>query len=341
MVMENIDDKIWQYGLLSEDEKKDLEAYIEKHEALEPLLAEVKALYRLLVDARVLTVDSIDRADSGVTGTDEAGNDEVAIAYYIAHESFAAVGAPAFMADGYDRLREQVQHNMKAREQYDAIKLRMEEVASYSDPVNQFEQLTGHRIDEMPLVDKRGLHFGRNDRPPIVREPSLRISKWSTVTGALLVVVVLMGIMLNTNRLERMAYMDPEAVLQVTPSTVRGSQDVSLSAIDMQRLEARQYQLREGVLAFLNAQQNWLNVYYTFEIDGLNQAEKVISALKQDLHEQPQAGDDWIFNETTFVLAKVYLAQERVTDARNVLMEIVGQEGGISEKAAALLERLQ
>ena len=323
--MKKLEDKIWQFGLLSREEQIAVELQANDHHELATVLTEVKALYQLL-------------AESGMM--DDNDPSDLALAYYVAQESFASAGAPAKMAIAYQHLAKKVQQDEGCYNRYKMIQARMEEVAGYSDPVTEFEKLTGHKIQDIPVVDKRKMIFGREDRGPIVREPVLHQNKWSSSIAVILVLGI-MGVLIGNNRLERLAYMEPETVARLAPSEFRGIDELPAGEqIDEPFMNQQQALLKEGILAFLSAQNSWMNIYYTYDHQRLAEAEQVVLSLKETMSQQGSGINGWLLNEINFVLAKIYLAQDKLEEARAHLEVIQQQPGDIYNKARQLLDRL-
>ena len=319
--MKKLEDKIWQFGLLSPEEQVAVELQVQQDADMAIVLEEVKILYQLLKESQLI---------------DDTQSD-LAIAYYIAHKSFASAGAPAKMAVAYEQLEQQVREDEDVHKRYKLIQARLEEIASYSDPVTQFEELTGHNIHDIPVADKRKMIFDRKDRGPIVREPGFRQNKWVS-SAALVVAIGFLGILLGNNRLERLAYLEAETVVLLSPSEFRGSAEVA--RVFEPEMIQQQALLKEGVLEFLNAQDSWMNVYYTYDRESLFRAEQVIISLKKTLDQQSDLVDGWLLNETSFVLAKIYLAQHRLEEAKGLLEEVEHHPGDLYNKARQLLDRL-
>ncbi|MFK7847805.1 MAG: hypothetical protein AB8G77_21110, partial [Rhodothermales bacterium] len=138
--MDNIEDRILNYGLLPAEEQQVVDQYVLGHPEFASMLDEVKALYALVDRSELQKTDRLQ---------------DTALAYYIAQAHLATKEIPtAEMTLAYNKLKHQIEHDEDVRTRYDAIKSRMAEIANQSDPLAQFEKLSGHTIDNIPLPAK-------------------------------------------------------------------------------------------------------------------------------------------------------------------------------------------
>lgn len=347
--MDNIEDRILNYGLLPAEEQQVVDQYVLGHPEFASMLDEVKALYALVDRSELQKTDRLQ---------------DMALAYYIAQTHFGATEAPtAEMTLAYNKLKHQIEHDEDVRTRYDAIKSRMAEIVNQSDPLAQFEKLSGHTIENIPLPAK-GPVVGRGavkeggastdnsvkekavDWVPVKRKQGITTRRWVTSASFLVLSsIAVFFIALHGNRLERMAYLDPEAFYANAPSGLRGTNPGWASADgvgdEMSGVRAAELntlsgvRFKEGTDIVFGAQHSILNRFYTYDLDALSKAEVIFDSILQE-----QGLDAQLASEVKFALAKVYLAQRRTKEARDLLDDVAQFDGLWATEASQILDKL-
>ncbi|MFK7847777.1 MAG: hypothetical protein AB8G77_20965, partial [Rhodothermales bacterium] len=239
----------------------------------------------------------------------------------------------------------------------------MAEIANQSDPLAQFEKLSGHTIDNIPLPAKgpvvgskpakEGGAANNNsvkekavDWVPIKRKQGITTRRWVTSASFLaLSSIAVFFFALHGNRLERMAYLDPEAFYTNAPSGLRGIDPGMVSADgvgdEMSGVRAAELntlsglRFKEGAGIVFDAQHSILNRFYTYDLDALSRAEVIFNSILQE-----QGLDAQLASEVKFALAKVYLAQHRTKEARDLLDDVAQFDGIWATEASQILDKL-
>ncbi|MFB3133085.1 MAG: hypothetical protein ACE10K_11240, partial [Rhodothermales bacterium] len=119
------------YNELSPEEQRDVEQHVREHPELAPLLDEAQAFAALLQEAHLLHADP--------------PGDE-ALAYYIATRHVSRHPLPDSLQEAFARIESRLTSDASLRTRYEKLAGRMALLETTSDPVEQFERLTGHRI---------------------------------------------------------------------------------------------------------------------------------------------------------------------------------------------------
>ena len=133
--MLKIEEQIEQYALLSPEERQEVDTYVAAHPEWTSALDEAKRLAALLRDARLL---------------DEAPPGDEALAYYLAAQG---LGPTSGAQDVYHRIEAQIEADPALRARADALAERLRELDAASDPVAQFERLSGYKLPPPPPGD--------------------------------------------------------------------------------------------------------------------------------------------------------------------------------------------
>ncbi len=333
--MDNIEDRILNYGLLPAEEQKAVDLYVLEHTEYAVILDELKTLYALI---DVTELQNKDRLR------------ETALAYYIAQEHLLSRGMPDEMTQSYNKLKHQIDHDEEVRAQYLAIKSRMEEVANQSDPLAQFEKLSGHRIDTIPMPAEKENAEKENrvkekavDWAPVKRKQNILKRRWATYsTMVVLASAVVFSLAMHENRLERMGYLNPVAKYGDATSGLRGGNHMAAT----EPLTTEQHSLylehklvqerfEEGVDIVLGAQHTTLSLFYSYDLDALSKAEVIFNTILQG-----NVRDKELTKRVKFALGKVYLAQRRADDARKLLEDVAQSNDVWATEASRLLDKL-
>lgn len=326
--MDNFEEKVYSYGMMSPDEQQRINLFVLKHPEYAETLEEVKELYSLLQKAQIMQ---------------DKMPDDVALAYYVAQENLQSASVPDGMAAVYAKLKEQVESNVEVFEQYQAIKKRMEAVAAQSNPLAEFERLTGVDVGGMPRVAKvPSFQNGKKERPPLVRERSLTDSRWARASLYTLAAIgIAFLFILQDNRVAKMAYLDPVAFHQSHVSALRGAEssnggEVSASG-ESEAIKRSELRVRfdQGLEMMYQSQKTKLSLFYAHDLDMLKKAEDQFTDILQ-----AEVSGVLLKDEVSFVLAKIYIAQHRFDEARVLLREVAHPRGSLAGEANLLLEKL-
>lgn len=352
--MDNIEDRILNYGLLPADEQKAVDLYVLEQTEYATMLEEVKALYALIDKSELQNRDRLQ---------------DTALAYYIAHEHLMVKGGAGEMARAYDKLQRQIEEDQEVHARYLSIKSRMEELANQSNPLARFEELSGHKIDEMPMPASRStINEGTKkenrakenrakengtkenrvkekavDWAPIKRRRISLTRSWAAYTTiGVLSFIAVFSFAMYENRLERMGYLEPVAKYGDATSSLRGGYSIrphGLHTSEQREMylaqKLQQDRFEEGVDIVLRAQHTTLNLFYSYDLDELNKAEEIFNTILQG-----KIIDDRLTKRVRFALGKVYLAQRRTDEARELLRDVAQYNDVWAIEASRLLEKL-
>lgn len=306
----NIEKDIWRYGQLPEEMQQKIDLYVKDNIAFAEVLEQVKLLYQILPQSYVFTAEPADDA---------------ALSYYIANQYLGQAHVlPDVLRIGYETMKKRIDSDPALHERYETLRHRMEHIMNHSDPLKQFEALTGHRIEAAPKTV--GLYA--QDRSSSV--PSGIADKlWSlhVTRGALALVVVLLGTwLLYGNRTARLAYTD-RALLTIDHANLSFRGDLAGTSASLDR------QFVYGQSALEESQHRWLGVFYTFDQERLELAETYFTNVLA-------SSDIELVERSNFLLGKIELAKGNVAEARGYLQKAAAENAIYSDEASSLLERL-
>ena len=312
--MEQVLEKIWSYGSLSDRERADVEKFVSVNEEYAPLLEDSKRLHALFEQAGVFASDS---------------SDTIALAYLVAHDQLASGVAPGILEKAYERLYNKIETMPHALDRYTKVRERMEEVAESSDPISQFELLSGFSVDldYSESEDRRRPRENRfvKDRPSVKRR-SMR----SLVPFRARASLVLIGCMLvfyisySTNRIARNAFTSSDVLLIDVIVEKRGVDDYAKPVSPDVVFTFAQRALYES-------QKVWFGIYYSFDQQKLKEAEELLLRVRNN-----PSSSSFLLEESTYLLAKVYLAQKSYSEAAILLDELITMRSRRLEEALQL-----
>lgn len=299
--------------MLTDQEKRELEAQVANNAEYRALLEDSKAVHVLLNDAGVFARGS---------------EDEIALAYLVAHNQVTSGRAPDILEKAYKQLQHKIEAMPKAKERYMQVRVRMEEIATTSDPIAQFEQLTGYNT-EKDFAEVKEVHGlkGRQyagDRSSIKREGErvFRIRTWSRLVLACSVVLLSLGYYFN--RIDRNAYTTADVLLVHEIVEERGLDE-------FQKPVSPDVVFTFAQRAVYESQNVWFGVYYTYDQQRLGKAQELLDRVRQDSLSSP-----FLLEESTYLLAKVHLAQKDFNQAALLLDELITLRGRRLEEAKEL-----
>ena len=312
--MEQVIEKIWSYGTLSSEERIALDAFVSVNATYAPLLEDSKRLHNLLREASVFTGDSFD---------------DVALAYLVAHDQATSGILPSALEGVYRQLHKKIEAMPQAKKRYLKVRARMEEIAMHSDPVSQFEQLTGYSMggdkEEQVVPEVNSVWAGAKDRPGVARKHLARTVRWGIRSAmALAACMVFIFIGYYTNRIARSAYTSTDVLLVEEVLEERGLGDYSPPVSPDVVFTFAQRAIHES-------QKIWFGMYYTYDQDKLEIAEQLLGKVRQD-----SLASSFLREESTYLLAKVYMAQKEYTEAAQLLDELISLRSRRLEEALKL-----
>jgi len=303
------------YNELSPEEQRDVEEHVREHPELAPLLDEAQAFAALLQEAHLLHADP--------------PGDE-ALAYYIATRHVSRHPLPDSLQEAFARIESRLTSDASLRTRYEKLAGRMALLETTSDPVEQFERLTGHRIaPAMHPAAEPETEATASSAVAVIYRLWRRTGQWAA--AAVIFCLALYGTLalvseVSRSDLERLAaFEDFEAEgLRmrggVTQPDYVSSEDLYKRALPLLR-EARMHTF--GL--FPHYDQALLN-----EVAGM---------LERVVAQDPD--DSALRSEANYLLAKIRLAQEDAAGAKATLEAVLVGSGWKTTEASALLKELE
>lgn len=320
MTDQPIQDKIPLFPLLDDADRADVEAYVEANPEWASVLDEARALGDLLADARLLVQDPAS---------------EEALAYYLAHQHVDHHEPQPLLRQAFERIEEQLEQHPGLRERRQRMQERLRELEAASDPVAQFERLTGRSLGEVEQAGERAA--AREDRPPRrhARVYSLggRWMRWSM--AAVLAAVALYAVLFFVSRatqpeLQRLAFVDADELRAYSTLRLRsasGAPADTAATIDQIFLQA--------VTMLEGAYESPLGLFPSYDDE---QVERAATMLEQVIEAEPP--ESFLALEAYYFLGKARLAQNQPAAAREALERVVEQRGPRTGEAEAILAEL-
>lgn len=321
--MNDIEEQILSYPHLSEEEQREVEAYVESNPEWAPLLRDVRTIERLPTNAE----------------TDLPS--EALLATYVTVQHLHPEQVPPRLEAAVEQVEARLEEEETLRRKVDAARRRLEEAEAAIDPVSHFEALTGHPLE--PEAESEGTERtepASNDvrhSSPSLLEVLLNLPLLVRRGAAVAVVLVaLYGGLYGISRATQSS-LDRLAVVEVSSQVVENYAGAELrspvpeadtSSVDDRYLEA--------LSALRRARVSTLGLFPRYDTEALKQAEQHLDAVL----EQVEPGS-FLALETHFYLGKISLAQKEVASARRHFKAVVKGEGRQTEKAYEILKTLQ
>lgn len=313
--MKKIIEKIWSYGILTAGEKAEVESFVSEHPDYAPILKDSKALHALLDEAGMFTAEPIE---------------ETAMAYLVAHSQMESQIAPGILDKAFKRLKNKIESMPHAKEQYEKVRDRMEEIALESNPLDQFEQLTGYSLEQdFPVrkVEDFKVDAARQlkDRPAVANQALLGRGRLK-IRRAVLFVMPLVFVVLGfyENRFARNAYTTGDMLLVNEIVGERGLDEFAKPVSpDVVFIFAQR--------ALYESQKVWLGIYYTYDQEQLAYAEELLLRVREN-----EVTSSFLREEATYFLAKAYMAQGNQSQAILLLDELINLRGRRLNEASSL-----
>ncbi len=309
----SIEEKIMFYNELSPEEQRDVEQHVREHPELAPLLDEAQAFAALLQEAHLLHADP--------------PGDE-ALAYYIATRHVSRHPMPASLQEAFARIESRLTDDAPLRARYEELAGQMATLETASDPVEQFERLSGRRI--APVAQPAPATLSEAVAPPVmIYRLWGRLGQWAAAAVVFcLVFYGALAFVSQTSRsdLDRLAaFEDFEAEGLRMRGGVTPPDNVSSE------------ELYQGALEHLrDARKHTLGLFPHYDQERLNEAADL---LRRVVAQDPEESS--LRAEANFILAKIHLSQEDVDGARAALQAVLAGSGWKATEASTLLEELQ
>jgi len=329
----SMNEKIWFYNQLSQEEQSEVEQHVEKHPELMPLLEEAKALGPLLQENGVLPTDP--RVDE-------------ALAYFIATKGASPHRLPGSLQWAFDRIEERLAADPELRLRYEEIARRLKTLEAASDPVQQFERLSGLRLPRLAPTHRRqlvvhedtsvalpGVDGISSDGTPALRQSVSLRAVWrcaAIMVGVVAFCFVCYGaLMLLSNATES----DLEHLAASAPLSVMADQ-ISLRGDVSETREARQEQdVARAYSLFQAAHTDIYGLFLRYDQTTVAEAARLVRAVLDEAEVPPV-----IYEEAAYLLARVRLAQGDEAGARAMLGPLVSDGRYNVEQARTLLHEL-
>ena len=348
-VMENIEERILQYPDLSPEEQRAVEAQIRDHPGHAALLADIKALDRLLASARALD-----------GAPDEPGTlDDEALAHFLASPRRGE--RPAALEDALGRIEAalgEAEAGSPLHERATALAQRLRALDEQTqDTAAHFAVLSEGSSTEAEAVAEpagswgaedpdakasgaEGRPRGASDRPSRARKArsSRPLRRWGRyAAAAVLAVGVLYGALFAASRLsqsqmERLALVESDR-LSVEGYGLRGMRTRGgRSPADSARLDRRYLRSLRELRA---ARTSTLGLFPRYDAAALRRAARELEAIAQAA--EPRS---FIQLEALFFLGKARLAQGDRSGATQAFRKVVAGGGRLAPEAQDILTQL-
>jgi hypothetical protein len=292
---------ILSYGYLTEDERRDVEAYVARHPEYAPVLDEARTLF--------------DTICAEHQDNDEGLSDGVLLAHLVDTQW----GHPG---SNDTLIRNALNRSATLRARYDALAGRLNQLSSALDPVAHFEQLSGHSWpDASP----------REDRPPLSNTRADSRQRVSLVVGiAAAIALLAVGMFsIRLHAIDRLAYIGPEEL------DLAGFDAIQRSALNPPEEATSDLRYRYALSAFKHARSAGFGLFPRYDAELLTRAEE---ELKLVIAAEPS--HSFLSQEARFTLARVYLAGDQRVMAREALADIAGSDSHRAATARDLMGRI-
>lgn len=282
---------------------------------MKPILDEAKAWGRLLEEGRLLHTDPT---------SDEA------LAYYITTRRSTVHPVPAHLQKVFDRIEERLSRDPAAQARYHELARRIAALEASSDPLEQFERLSGHRLPSptpSPGAPSPDVQDHRPDRNPALLRSAFafRLVIAAAVVGVLLAGALGLVSHFSQSKLVQLAALDAFAAEE----SVRLRSETASPDPLAQRYE-------EALASLSIARSSTLGLFPQYDHERLEEA----AASLQDLIAQASP-DSHLRAQASYVLGRIRLAQEDVPGAKEALQAVLDGSGWRAAEAKALLDQIE
>lgn len=301
------------YHELSPEEQRDLEQHVREHPEMAPLLEEAQAFAALLQEAHLLHADP--------------PGDE-ALAYYIATRHVSRHPLPDSLQEAFARIESRLTSDAELRTRYEKLAGRMALLETTSDPVEQFERLTGHRI--APAVHPAAETLPETEASSaVIYRLWRRTGQWAA--AAVIFCLALYGTLALVSQasqsdLERLAAFED---FEAEGLRMRGG-------VTEPDYESSEDYYRRALPLLREARAHTLGLFPHYDQALLNNAAVL---LERVVAQDPE--DSALRSEANYLLANIRLVQQHGAHAKAALEAVLAGSGWRGSEAQALLEELK
>ena len=322
----NIEEQLLFYSELTPEERLQVDQQVQQHPELIAQLEAAKAFAALIKDAQLLQANP--------------PGDE-ALAYYIATHRVSRQPLSAPLQEAFGRIEAALANDATLRARYVELVRRMATLEAASDPISQFEQLSGHQLPQTSYEAE--LLNGEENTPspvpfeimkPPDRRPVLR-RLW--VRGRLAMAAVTLGVVLygslglvshfSQSDLDRLVDLDEE-MFALDDTRVRGD----AGADDQDTADA----LYKRALPLLReARITILGLFPHYNAASLLEAADLLERVVQKEEEY-----SILRAEANYFLAQIRLAQKNTEGAKVALQAVIDGPGLWVREAQTQLDEI-
>lgn len=309
--MTDIETKILQFGSLSADEQRRVEAYVDAHPEWGSFLEDVK------------TLDALRDEMASQLRTD----DDVLAYYAVATHTELTPSAP--LERVFTALEARLNTDAALQERYEALVQRLDAIGESIDPVAQFESLSGFRLNADAPPDRSSTEEKATTRLVVLP----RALRWAAAAVVLVAVAYggLYGVSSATQSdIERLALVDAsETQVEGYSLTTRGASATS-------SVDSSSALYLDALLTLRGARKSTLGLFPRYNPDELARAETLLQRVIER-----EGARSFLQVEAYFFLGKVHLAQGNIEAARSNFQTVALHEGRRSQEATDILTELQ
>ena len=255
-----------------------------------------------------------------------------ALAYYVATRHVSSHPLPAPFDEAFGRIEDRLTDDAALRARYAEQVRRMAVLEAQTDPVRQFEHLSGHRL--VPEAEAPDGDLGNADvaapTAPVIHRLWRDVGRWAA--AAVFLVGALYGSLgivshFSQSDLDRLAALDASAY-EVQEVQMRSG----VTSPDYASSEER---YKQALQLLHQSRMHTLGLFPRYDQGHLAEASALLEqVVAQDPENSP------LRSEANYLLAKVRLAQKNVDGARVALHAILDGPGWKTPEAQALLDDL-
>ena len=320
--MDNIESKILQFGSLSPEEQRDVEAYVEEHAEWRAFLDEVKALEAMRRDMPFLL-----------------RIDDEALAYYTV-ATHSELGASAALHRVFEDVEARLSTDAELQERYQSLVRRLDEFADALDPSAQFEALSGFRIEDDMEAANQSAATGDQptthapDSSGTARIFSLpRAVQWAA--AAVVLMALLYGGLYGVSSVMQ-SEVEQLALVDLSETQIQGYQPTTRGAPATGDAASTDALYLEALRTLRDARVSVLGLFPRYDQDRLARAEELLQQVIER-----ESSRSFLQVEAYFFLGKVHLAQGKIEAARSNFQTVAICEGRRSPEATEILTKLQ
>ncbi len=317
-----MEDKILIYSELTPEEQREVERHVQEHPEMRPLLEEAKAFSALLGDARLLRADS--------------PGDE-ALSYYIATRHVSREPLPPSLHEAFAGIEEKLTDDAALRTRYAELVRRMAVLEATTDPVKQFEQLSGRSL---PGAVPEAL-VSEADEPaeaevPVPKRAVIHRLWWHAGRWAVAAVFFGVAVYGSLGLVSHFSQSDLDQLAALSTIEVQDFQMRGGSGEPVPDLVSSEELRDRAVLLLQEARTHTLGLFPHYDPATLSEAADL---LQRVVEQEPETST--LRSDAYFLLARVRLAQKNVDGARAALHAVINGSGWKAVEAQALLNDLE